>query len=79
MSVDRRLREGLRASADALTPDPVVALRNVERQSRRQRRRILAVRLAAAAAAIALVLVGVPWFVIQLRGPVAGTPAARSP
>jgi hypothetical protein len=79
MSVDRRLREGLRAAADALTPDPVVALRTVERQARRQRRRILAVRLAAAAAAIALVLVGVPWFVIQLRGPVAGTPAARSP
>ena len=79
MSVDRRLREGLWASADALTPDPVVALRTVERQARRQRRRILAVRLAAAAAAIALVLVGVPWFVIQLRGPVAGTPAARSP
>ena len=79
MSVDRRLREGLWASADALTPDPVVALRTVERQARRQRRRILAVRLAAAAAAIALVLVGVPWFVIQLRGPVAGTPAARPP
>ena len=50
MSIDRRLREGLRASADALTPDPVVALRAVERQARRQRRRILAVRLAAAAA-----------------------------
>jgi hypothetical protein len=79
MSVDRRLREGLRASADALTPDPVGALRTVERQARRQRRRILAVRLAAATAAIALVLVGLPWFVIQLRGPVAGTPAARSP
>jgi hypothetical protein len=76
MSVDRRLREGLRASADALTPDPLVALRTVERKARRQRRRILVVRLAAVAAAIALVLVGLPWSVTQLRGPVAGSPAA---
>src|SRR4029453_6025753 len=76
MSVDRRLREGLRASADALTPDPLVALRTVERKARRQRRRILVVGLAAVAAAIALVLVGLPWSVTQLRGPVAGSPAA---
>ena len=76
MSIDRRLREGLRASADALTPDPLVALHTVERKARRQRRRILVVRLAAAAAAIALVLVGLPWSLTQLRGPVAGSPAA---
>ena len=76
MSIDRRLREGLQASADALTPDPLVALHTVERKARRQRQRILVVRLAAAAAAIALVLVGVPWSVTQLRGPVAGSPAA---
>jgi hypothetical protein len=79
MSIDRRLREGLRASADALTPDPLVALRTVERKARRQRRRILVVQLAAAAAAIALVMVGLPWSVIQLRGPVAGTPATTPP
>src|SRR5512133_3598652 len=79
MSIDRRLREGLRASADALTPDPLVALRTVERKARQRRRRILVVQLAAAAAAIALVLVGLPWSVIQLRGPVAGTPAATPP
>ena len=36
MSIDRRLREGLRASADALTPDPVVALHTVERKTQRQ-------------------------------------------
>jgi hypothetical protein len=76
MSLDRRLREGLRASADALTPDPLAALHAVERKARRQRRRILVVRLAAAAAAIALVLVGLPWSLTQLRGPVAGSPAA---
>jgi hypothetical protein len=76
MSIDRRLREGLRASADALTPDPLVALRTVERKARRRRRRILLVQLAAAAAAIALVLVGLPWSVTQLRGPVTGSPAA---
>jgi hypothetical protein len=76
MSIDRRLREGLRASADTLTPDPLVALHTVERKARRQRRRILVVRLAAAAAAIALVLVGLPWSLTQLRGPVAGSPAA---
>jgi hypothetical protein len=76
MSIDRRLREGLRRSADALTPDPLVALHTVERKARRQRRRILVVRLAAAAAALALVLVGLPWFVTQLRGPVVGSPAA---
>src|SRR5215218_7572992 len=79
MSIDRRLREGLQASADALTPDPLVALRTVERKARRQRRRILVVQLAAAAAAIALVMVGLPWSVIQLRGPVAGTPATTPP
>jgi hypothetical protein len=76
MSIDRRLREGLRASADALTPDPLVALRTVEHKAQRQRRRILVVRLAAAAAAIAFVLVGLPWSLAQLRGPVAGSPAA---
>jgi hypothetical protein len=76
MSIDRRLREGLRASADAVTPDPLVALRIVERKARRRRRRILVVQLAAAAAAIALVLVGLPWAVTQLRGPVTGSPAA---
>ncbi len=76
MSIDRRLREELRASAEALTPDPLVALRTVEHKARRQRRRILIVRLAAAAAAIALILVGLPWSVTQLRGPVIGTPAA---
>jgi hypothetical protein len=76
MSIDRRLREGLRASADTLTPDPLVALHTVERKARRQRRRILVVRLAAAAAAIALVLVGLPWSLTQLRGPIAGSPAA---
>jgi hypothetical protein len=76
MSIDRRLREGLRASADALTPDPLVALRTVEHKARRQRRRILVVRLAVAAAAIALVLVGLPWSVTQLRGPDAGFPAS---
>jgi hypothetical protein len=32
MSLDRRLREGLRASADALTPDPLAALHAVERK-----------------------------------------------
>ena len=79
MSIDRRLRERLRASADALAPDPLVALRTVEHKARRQRRRILAIRLAVAAAAIALVLVGLPWFVIQLRGPVTGSPAATPP
>jgi len=79
MSIDRRLREGLQASADALTPAPLVALRTVERKARRQRRRILVVQLAAAAAAIALVMVGLPWSVIQLRGPVAGTPATTPP
>jgi hypothetical protein len=76
MSIDRRLREGLRASADTLTPDPLLALHTVERKARRQRRRILVVQLAAAAAAIALVLVGLPWSLTHLRGPVAGTPAA---
>jgi hypothetical protein len=65
----------LRASADAVTPDPLVALPTVERKARR-RRRMLVVRLAGAAAAIALVLVGLPWFVTQLRGPVTGSPAA---
>jgi hypothetical protein len=79
MSIDRRLREGLRASTDALTPDPLVALRTVERKARRRRRRILLVQLAAAAAAIALVLVGLPWSVTQLRGPVTGSPAATPP
>jgi hypothetical protein len=79
MSVDRRLREGLRASADALTTDPLVALRTVEHKARRQRRRILAIRLAVAAAAVALILIGLPWFVIQLRGPVADSPAATPP
>jgi hypothetical protein len=79
MSVDRRLRDGLRASADALTPDPRVALRAVEHKARRQRRRILVIRLAVAAAAVALILVGLPWSVTHLRGPVAGTPAATPP
>jgi hypothetical protein len=79
MSIDRRLREGLRASTDALTPDPLVALRTVERKARRRRRRILLVQLAAAAAAIALILVGLPWSVTQLRGPVTGSPAATPP
>jgi hypothetical protein len=79
MSIDRRLREGLRASADALTPNPLVALRTVERKARRRRRRILVLQLAAAAAAIALVVVGLPWSVIKLREPVAGTPATTSP
>jgi hypothetical protein len=79
MSIDRRLREGLRESADALTPDPLVALHTVERKARRQRRRILVVRLAAAAAAIVLVLVGLPLAVTQLRGPDAGSPAATPP
>jgi hypothetical protein len=79
MSIDRRLREGLRASADALTPDSLVALQNVERKARRQRRRILVVRLAAAAAALALILVGLPWSVTQLRGPTSGSPAATPP
>jgi hypothetical protein len=76
MSIDRRLREGLQASADALTPDTLVALRTVEHKARRQRRRILVVRLAVAAAAIALILVGLPWAVTQLRGPSSGSPAA---
>jgi hypothetical protein len=79
MSIDRRLREGLRASTDALTPDPLVALRTVERKARRRRRRILLVQLAAAAAAIGLILVGLPWSVTQLRGPVTGSPAATPP
>jgi hypothetical protein len=79
MSLDRRLRDGLRASADALTPDPLVALRAVEHKARRQRRRILVIRLAVAAAAVALILVGLPWSVTQLRGPVAGSPAATPP
>jgi hypothetical protein len=76
MSIDRRLRESLRASADALTPDPLVALYTVERQAQRQRRRILVVQLAAAAAAIALVIVAVPWSVTQLRGPASVAPPA---
>jgi hypothetical protein len=76
MSIDRRLREGLRASADALTPDPVVALHTVERKTQRKRRRILAVQLAAAAAAIALVIITVPWSVTQLRGPASVAPPA---
>jgi hypothetical protein len=79
MSIDRRLRDGLRTSADALTPDPLVALQIVERKARRQRQRILVVQLAAAAAAIALILVGLPWSVTQLRGPVTGSPAATPP
>src|SRR5215218_3006802 len=79
MSIDRRLREELRASADAVTPDPLVGLHIVERKARRQRRRTLIVRLAAVAAAIALVLFGLPWSVIQLRGPVTGSPAATPP
>ena len=79
MSIDRRLRAGLRASADALNPDPLVGLHTVELRARRQRRRILAIRLAVAAAAIALILVGLPWSVTQLRGPVAGSPAATPP
>ena len=69
----------MRASTDALTPDPLVALRTVERKARRRRRRILLVQLAAAAAAIGLILVGLPWSVTQLRGPVTGSPAATPP
>ena len=76
MSIDRRLREGLRVSADVLTPDPLVALHTVERKTQRQRRRVLALQLAAAAAAIALVIVTVPWSVTQLRGPASVAPPA---
>jgi hypothetical protein len=76
MSLDRRLREGLRASVDGLTPDSLVALHTVERKARRQRQRIVVLGLAAAAAAIALIVVGLPWALTQLRGPVAGVPAA---
>jgi hypothetical protein len=76
MSVDRRLREGLRASADALTPDPLGALRTVEHKAQRQRRRILVVQLVAAAAAIALVFVALPWSLTQLRGPASVAPPA---
>jgi hypothetical protein len=79
MSIDRRLREGLRESADALTPDPLAALHTVERKARRERRRILVIRLAVAAAAIALILVGLQWSVTQLFGPVSGSPAATPP
>jgi hypothetical protein len=79
MSLDRRLREGLRASADALTPDPLAALHAVERKARRQRRRMLVIRLAVAAAAVALILIGLPWSVTQLRGPLAASPAATPP
>ena len=78
MSIDRRLREGLRTSADALTPDPLVALHTVERKAQRQRRRILVVQLAAAAAAIVLVIVAVPWSVTQLRGPASVAPPATA-
>jgi hypothetical protein len=76
MSIDRRLRNGLRASADALTPDHFVALHTVERKAQRQRRRILLAQLAAAAAAIALVLVALPWSVTRLRGPASVAPPA---
>jgi hypothetical protein len=76
MSIDRRLRDGLRASGDALTPDPLAALHTVEHKVQRQRRRILVVQLAAAAAAIALVLVALPWSVTQLRGPATEAPPA---
>jgi hypothetical protein len=76
MSVDRRLRDGLRASADALTPDPLAALHTVERRTQRQRRRIRVVQLAAAVTAIVLVLVALPWSVTRLRGPASVAPPA---
>lgn len=59
MSIDQRLREGLRATNDALpVPDIDVALAAVTADARRTRRRTVLVGLAAAAAVIA-VIVGV--------------------
>jgi hypothetical protein len=79
MSIDRRLREGFRQAADALTPDSLAALHAVERRARRHQRRAVVNQLAAAALAMALVLVGLPWAVGQWQRPDTAAPPAPAP
>lgn len=78
MSIDRRLREGFRASADVVRPHPLIALRTVERRVVRWRRHTLVLRIAVAAIAITAVVVALPWSTARLRtqAPVASPPAA---
>jgi hypothetical protein len=59
MSIDRRLRTGLRQSAEAVRSDVSGALHAVEHRARRHRRMVTTARLvAAAAAAVVLAVVG---------------------
>lgn len=80
MSIDRRLRTGLRHSAEAIRSDVSGALHAVEHRARRHRRVVTTARLAAAAATTVVVAVVGTMAVHRLRGAgVDVTPAGRPP
>jgi uncharacterized protein YndB with AHSA1/START domain len=68
MSVERRLREGLEASAGAVEVDANRQLRLVQDRARRHRRLVRAAAVAAVAAAVAAALVLVPRAVDRTPG-----------
>ena len=74
MSVDRRLRNGLHRSADALASDPFDAPAAVQTRASRRRRRVLIARTAVAALALAGVAVAIP--LATMDGPTAETVTA---
>jgi hypothetical protein len=76
MSVDSRLRNGLRGAAAAVTPDTASALREVRRRATRRRRTVLVARIAVVAAVTAIMFSVGPIVVERLRVPEQVAPAA---
>ena len=72
MSVDQRLRQGLRASGEAVNPAVAAALQTVQQKARRARRRATIARSLVVALAVGLVAVALPWSIDWLRGPGGG-------
>ena len=68
MSLDRRLRDGLHASGDTVTPDSLLALENVEGRAREHRRRRHIVQVASVAVAVMVLTIGISW-TARLRAP----------
>jgi hypothetical protein len=68
MSVDQRLRRGLRASAETLHPTVADALQTVRQRARRARRATMVARSLVATLAMGLLAAGLPWSIGWVHG-----------